>query len=224
MTLRDCLTECCTGSALFIFNGVDLICGIILLVYSLYIGLNHYAAEWLYVPICILGSFLLITVGLSWFGTFNPKYSVLLPCSSNLFLFLAIMEFAFAIIIFTQGTAINQFLREHQQELKLSDKQLQRIEDSKFVPAYLLLGLFVMEIVRFGCSARLFYSRKDRLFRYRRLGALDELEVELMEAAKEEEITKKYTNLRVDYQQKYASKSKPSIMPVQIPETLEYMV
>ena len=43
-----------------------------------------------------------------------------------------------------------------------------------------------MEIVRFGCSARLFYSRKDRLFRYRRLGALDELEVELMEAAKEE--------------------------------------
>lgn len=43
-----------------------------------------------------------------------------------------------------------------------------------------------MEIIRFGCATRLFYSRKDRLFRYRRLGALDDLEAELMEAAKEE--------------------------------------
>lgn len=30
--------EWCSGSALFVFNGVDLLCGVVLTVYSLFLG------------------------------------------------------------------------------------------------------------------------------------------------------------------------------------------
>lgn len=32
------LWELCAGSSLFVFNGVDLVCGVVLSVYSLYLG------------------------------------------------------------------------------------------------------------------------------------------------------------------------------------------
>lgn len=32
------LWELCAGSSLFVFNGVDLVCGVVLTVYSLYLG------------------------------------------------------------------------------------------------------------------------------------------------------------------------------------------
>jgi hypothetical protein len=36
--MGDSLAEFCAGSALFIFNGVDIICGVMLTVYGLYLG------------------------------------------------------------------------------------------------------------------------------------------------------------------------------------------
>lgn len=36
--MGDHLWELCAGSSLFVFNGVDLVCGVVLTVYSLYLG------------------------------------------------------------------------------------------------------------------------------------------------------------------------------------------
>ena len=41
-------SERLAGAGLFVFNGVDVIAGIALTIYSLYIGTNHYAPGWLY--------------------------------------------------------------------------------------------------------------------------------------------------------------------------------
>lgn len=36
--MAESARECCTGSALFVFNGIDLLCGVVLTVYSLFLG------------------------------------------------------------------------------------------------------------------------------------------------------------------------------------------
>lgn len=36
--MAESARECCTGSALFVFNGVDLLCGVVLAAYSLFLG------------------------------------------------------------------------------------------------------------------------------------------------------------------------------------------
>lgn len=36
--MAESARECCSGSALFVFNGVDLLCGVLLTVYSLFLG------------------------------------------------------------------------------------------------------------------------------------------------------------------------------------------
>jgi hypothetical protein len=142
----DSCSECCSGSALFVFNGVDLVCGAALTVYSLYIGarvpkqdpyitiisltnvniklftagLNHYAPEWLYVPILAVGGLLILSVLMSWCGASNRSCSVCLSLSSTLLILLALAELALAVVIFTQGGTIDRFLHDHQQELKIT--------------------------------------------------------------------------------------------------------
>jgi hypothetical protein len=46
--MGETCAELLAGLGLFIFNGVDLVAGVALCVYSLYIGSNHYAPAWLY--------------------------------------------------------------------------------------------------------------------------------------------------------------------------------
>lgn len=36
--MGESLGECCSGSALFVFNGIDLLCGFVLAVYGLFLG------------------------------------------------------------------------------------------------------------------------------------------------------------------------------------------
>lgn len=141
--------ELCSGSALFVFNGVDIVFGVALTVYSLYIGVNHYAPEWLFGwfsrnrklskfsrfmkiltlffssngstgPILAVGVVLVLTGFMSWCGSANMSCSLCLSISSYLLIVLALAELALGIAILTQGEAIDRFLREHQQELHLT--------------------------------------------------------------------------------------------------------
>ncbi|CAH0486887.1 unnamed protein product [Peronospora farinosa] len=160
----DSWSKCCSGSALFVFNGVDLVCGVALIVYSLYIGLNGYAPEWLYMPIVVVGSLLLLSVLMSWCGASNQSCSMCLSCSSYLLILLSLAELALGVVILTQGSSIDRFLQQHQQELHLTDDQLHRLENYKFIPAYGLLALFMMEVLRFCCSSGLYRLRRKRTF------------------------------------------------------------
>ncbi|DAZ99095.1 TPA: hypothetical protein N0F65_008400 [Lagenidium giganteum] len=203
--MGDSLGECCSGSALFIFNGVDLICGIVLTVYSLYLGVNGYAPLWLYAPILGVGGLLVLASLMSWCGAAHTSCSLCLSISSGLLVLLSLAEVTLAIVILTQGAAINKFLRDHQAELKLTDKQLRQFEKNKFFPAYVLLGLFAMELLRFCCSSELQRVRERQKFRYRKLSALRDLEDNLITVKKEHEISSKYADLREKYKNKYTA-------------------
>ncbi|CAI5738118.1 unnamed protein product [Hyaloperonospora brassicae] len=207
-----------TGSALFVFNGVDLICGIALTVYSLFIGLNHYAPEWLYVPLLAVGALLVLTTCMSWCGASSSRSCAMcLPCSSYLLILLAVAELALGVVIFTQGSTIDRFLRQHQQELQItcvewfSDVQrvamnsCYRLEKNKFIPAYGMLALFVMEVLRFCCSSELYRARRYRKYQYRQLNTLRGLDDELLAARNEEAILSKFALLKDKYRKKYVA-------------------
>ncbi|CAH0479889.1 unnamed protein product [Peronospora belbahrii] len=199
----DSWSEWCSGSALFVFNGVDLVCGVALTVYSLYIGLNEYAPEWLYVPILVVGSLLILSAFMSWCGASNHSCSMCLSCSSYLLILLALAELILGVIIFTNGSSIDQFLRHHQDELKLTDEQLRRLENNKFIPAYGLVTLFLMEVLRFCCSSGLYRARRHRKYQYRQLSTLRDLDDDLLAVKKEKEISGKYASLKDTYRKKY---------------------
>lgn len=61
-----------------------------------------------------------------------------------------------------------------------SDKELERFEDSKFLPAYLLLGLFCMETIRFCCSSGYNRARHRRQYEYKTLSTLKDLDDRLI--------------------------------------------
>lgn len=71
-------------------------------------------------PILAVGSVLVLTAFMSWCGASNRSCSICLALSSYLLILLALAELVLAIVIFTQGATIDQFLKDHQQELKLT--------------------------------------------------------------------------------------------------------
>lgn len=66
------------------------------------------------------GGLLILSVLMSWCGASNRSCSVCLSLSSSLLILLALAELALAVVIFTQGATIDRFLRQHQQELKIT--------------------------------------------------------------------------------------------------------
>ncbi|KAE8973448.1 hypothetical protein PF005_g15891 [Phytophthora fragariae] len=142
--MGETCSEFLAGAGLFIFNGVDLVAGVALCAYSLYIGTNHYAPAWLYVPLLAIGSVLAVASLMSGCGL------AFRSCSS-------------------QGGTIDKFLRDHSSELKLSDDQLTQFERHKFYPAYALLVLCLMEALRQRYSTTLHHARLRRQYQYEML-------------------------------------------------------
>ncbi|RLN55839.1 hypothetical protein BBP00_00008312 [Phytophthora kernoviae] len=141
-------SELCAGMGLFIFNGVDLLAGVALCIYSLYIGTNHYAPWWLYV---------------------FRRFSGCMTLSSDMLQWVSFAELGLVVVIFTQGGSIDKFLRDHRNELELSGDQLSQFESHKYYPGYLLLVLFFMEALRRRYSTTLHHARLRRQYEYETL-------------------------------------------------------
>ncbi|KAF0713088.1 Aste57867_4528 [Aphanomyces stellatus] len=204
MSCRECMEEFCSGAALFVCNGIDLICGIALVAYGSYLGLNHFAPDWLFGPLLALGGLLVLTSLMSWCGSASKSCTCMLLVSSWLLVLVALFELVLAIVIFTQGDAIETFLKEHQAELHITDEQLRLLEKNKFMPAYMLIGLFVMEVFRYCCSSYLRRARAHNKYAYMNLKNLKDMEAELVNDNRKQDLSSKYENLKGHYKAKYS--------------------
>ncbi|OWZ21867.1 hypothetical protein PHMEG_0003521 [Phytophthora megakarya] len=167
--MGETCSEVLAGTGLFLFNGVDLVAGVALCVYSLYLGTNHFAPVWFYVPLLVIGSVLIVASLSSSFGLAFRSFSGCMAWSSSVLMWVSLAELGLAVVIFTQGAAIDQFLRDHSSELKLSGEQLTQFERHKFYPAYALLGLCLMEALRQRYSTTLHHARLRRQYQYEML-------------------------------------------------------
>ncbi|ETV99708.1 hypothetical protein H310_07770 [Aphanomyces invadans] len=204
MRCREWLEECCSGTALFLCNGIDLSCGVALVAYGSYLGLNHFAPEWLFAPLLALGGLLVITALMSWCGSACRSCTPLLLLSSWLLVLVALFELVLAIVILTQGSAIERFLQDHQVELHITDDELRLLKTHKFIPAYVLIGLFVMEVFRYCCSSFLRRSRHENKYAYMNLKNLKDMEAELVRDSRKQDLSSKYENLKGHYKAKYS--------------------
>lgn len=201
--------ECFAGNALFLFNGVDALCGAVLLTYGGYLGLNGYAPQWLYVPIVALGGFLFLTTLLSCAGTSWSACECCLSMSSFMLIVASTWELVFAFVIFFRSDDIAAWLRAHQEELHITDKELAALLRHRLVPAYLLAGLFLMELMRCFMSSALKATRESvrerQRHEYTRLKTMAEVEMSEAEdaATREQEISTKYTAMKEKYDHKY---------------------
>lgn len=66
------------------------------------------------------------------------------------------------------------------------DEELLEFEHNKFLPAYLLVGLFAMEVLRFCCSSELQRARHRHKYHYRNLNTLRDLDDELVTVKREQ--------------------------------------
>ncbi|POM66755.1 Hypothetical protein PHPALM_17330 [Phytophthora palmivora] len=167
--MGESCSELLAGTGLFIFNGVDLVAGIALCIYSLYLGTNHYAPVWLYVPLLVIGTVLVVASLMSSFGLVFRRCSKCMALSSDVLMWISLAELGLAVVIFTQGRTIDTFLRDHSSELKLSEEQLAQFEHHKFYPAYVLLALCLMEALRQRYSTTLHHARLRRQYQYEML-------------------------------------------------------
>lgn len=80
-----------------------------------------------------------------------------------------------------------------------SDEELRKFEKNKFLPAYLLIGLFAMEVLRFCCSSELQRARHRRKYHYRSLNTLRDLDDELITVKKEHVSGDLYDDVKYGY-------------------------
>ncbi|CAI5744512.1 unnamed protein product [Peronospora destructor] len=140
-----------------------------LFIYSVYIGTNHYAPVWLYVPLLTIGSILVVASLVSGCGLAFQNSSVCMTVSSNVLEWISLAELGLAVVILTQGGTIDKFLHERKNELKLSGDQLAQFERHKFYLAYALLALCLMEALRQRFSMTLHHTRLRRQYQYEML-------------------------------------------------------
>uniref|UniRef100_M4B2M8 Uncharacterized protein n=1 Tax=Hyaloperonospora arabidopsidis (strain Emoy2) TaxID=559515 RepID=M4B2M8_HYAAE len=116
---RSC-SELLAGGGLFILNGVDLIAGIALCIYSLdLISTCNNTPMYLYVPLLAIGTVLVVASIMSSCGLVYQECSVCVALSSSVLGWISLAELGLAVVILTQGGSIDEFLRNHSSELQL---------------------------------------------------------------------------------------------------------
>ena len=166
-----CLCQTISRSTLLIFNIVDALAGVFLLGYGIYVHQSLVNLKkdlnWMYILILSLGACLLLVSLLSMCGMTFDNARCGLVLSAWLGGVLAAFELIIIITFGALKTTSMDFLSSHREELGLSEDGLQTFEDFYVAIVWLLVGLFLIEVIRFQLSKHLRESIQISLDEYR---------------------------------------------------------
>jgi len=201
--------KCCSGitvCTLSLFNLIDLLIGIVLISFGVFLEIKikfstHLQEAWLCWSILLLGILLLFTCTLSTCSVVSSSCRWASIPSAYIGLFISLLSLILATSALILKPKIFNYINNN--ELNLSTKDINFIENWYNVVAYVLFGLFILEIVRYR------YSINFRETALRMDGEFDNLLAEDEKQWKDRFSTnkqvreEKYNDLRAYYKSKY---------------------
>jgi len=212
----DCCSvigRCCGGTALSVFNVLDLAAGTVLVAYGAYsevvLGKSHddASAKIIGEAFLAVGLIMVLTVACSFYGMLNSRCKCLLRPSAYMGLLVGLLELGLGIAALAEQGNVHRFLANHQDSLGLSDKELQMTKDWYTICAGGLLVLSLVEILRFYLSLAYLASLNNYFDQYEKLLTHEEEERAAAHVQRRGETREKYERLRAYFRDKYARRS-----------------
>ena len=152
--------KCCSGitvCTLTLFNLIDLLIGIVLISFGVYLELKikfstHLDEAWLCWSILLLGILLILTCVLSTCAVSSSSCRWASIPSAYIGLFISLLSLVLATAALILKNKIFNYINNNEDELGLSSRDVTFIENWYSVVAYVLFGLFILEIVRYRYS------------------------------------------------------------------------
>ena len=203
--------KCCSGitvCTLSLFNLIDLLIGIVLISFGVFLEIKikfstHLDEAWLCWSILLLGILLILTCVLSTCAVTSSSCRWASIPSAYIGLFISVLSLALATSALILQNKIFKYIDNNGDELGLTTKDITFIEQWYSVVSYTLLGLFILEIIRYR------YSINFRETALRLDGEYDNLLAEEEKQWKDRFSTnkqvreEKYNDLRDYYKSKY---------------------
>jgi len=129
-----------------IINMIDLLAGMVILIYAIWIWVKNYAPFWLWGCFMGLAALMIFTALVSWGGVCSERCPGMLTCSSVLAVPIMLWELALGVLTLTNVVVLEKYLHEHHHQLDLSNYDMKLIATRHALVAD---GLFVLAACEF---------------------------------------------------------------------------
>ena len=160
--------------------------------------------EVLYITSLILGATLIISTGLSFIGMMHKRVSFLLKVSAFLIVPIIFGVVFSSVFLFAEGPSIEEWIADHQESLHLTDEQVNSLHTFTNWTQWLLLGLFVNEVLRLLMFRKIFKALRNNNGNLNSFDLAREREEEADSLATKLLVEEKYSDLRQQYKDKYS--------------------
>jgi hypothetical protein len=209
--------ECCgaiTSMQLHILNTLDLIIGVLVMVFGIYMydklgwdSFQHVDVAWLAWGCLFYGILIFFSALLGFCGTSSISCRCCVAPSSWLGIIIALLSVIFGIMCFALKKKFYAYINDEHEDLGLSDHEVTTLKHYYSALGYFLMFVCILEIFRFRASRnfREYITRKDGEFDA--LLAEEEQQYAQRDALNAAHREDKYDNLRSYYKNKYAPPS-----------------
>ncbi|GAB5368928.1 hypothetical protein AAMO2058_001361500 [Amorphochlora amoebiformis] len=204
-----CCARCCRwiqGKLLLLVNLIDFIGGVGLVGFGLYVYIKNFAPEYVYLPLIIIGLFILSTTFFSTCGAYNYKGCCgcfLYPLSAMMGILVCLAEIACAGLLAAYRKRYSEWLDKHHNEYNISDSEAEQLEHGTMA---VIVGFFILallEVLRFCVSRGFKKGKREDDEQKRMLSDYEEREYRQIKNQRSMERAEKHAKLRAYYAEKY---------------------
>ena len=205
--------KCCSGitvCTLALFNAIDFLIGIVLISFGVFLEIKikfstHLDEAWLCWSILLLGILLLLTCCLSSCAVSSPSCRWASIPSAYIGLFVSVLSLALGVSALVLHKKIFSYIDNNGVELGLTAKDISFIENFYSIITYTLLGLFILEIIRYRYSVNFRETALRIDGEYDNLLAEEEKQWKDRFSTNKQVREEKYNDLKAYYKSKYSN-------------------